>query len=144
MRMLISHRPVLPLAAHVESLWYYHGFAEAGHQERVLPNGKFQVVIDINSGRGAVSGMRSQYVVIDPAAIRSAIGIVFRPGGTCGFLEGPAEDYFNQAVPLDLVWGPQLGRLHDRLHVAITPEEKFQVIEKALHEMVQASESRLS
>src|SRR5262249_8605751 len=102
--MLVPYRSEPPLASCVEVLWYYQGFAEPGHQERVLPNGRSQVVIDLCSVHGGVSGMRSHYVVIDPAAIHAALGVVFWPGGTLPFLPGPAGDYFNQVVSLDLIW----------------------------------------
>src|SRR2546423_1418080 len=98
--MLLAHRPQSPLASYVETLWYYHGQQAAGQKERVLPNGRFQLVIDLCSGRGAVSGMRSQYVVIAPAAIQSAMGIVFQPGGARGFFDaGPRALSYRGLLP---------------------------------------------
>src|SRR5206468_6886613 len=97
----------------------------AHHTERVLPNGRFQIVIGLSAGRGAVSGMRSRSIVIEPAAIQSAMGVVFRPGGARGFFEVPANDFFNQAVPLDEVWGSQWTQLRDRLHEADTVGSKL-------------------
>src|SRR5947209_19477967 len=119
--MLLAHRPQSPLASYVETLWYYHGQQAAGQKERVLPNGRFQLVIDLCSGRGAVSGMRSQYVVIAPAAIQSAMGIVFQPGGARGFFDGGAGEFYNRVVPLDLVWGSRVRELQERLQDAVTP-----------------------
>src|SRR5439155_10336168 len=60
--MLITHRLAAPLASYVETLWYYEGFRTAPHKERVLPNGRFQMVINLSAGAGAVAGMRSRYV----------------------------------------------------------------------------------
>ena len=67
----MTHRPATPLANYVEALWYYEGSPMAPHKERVLPNGRFQIVINLLADAGAVAGMRSQYVVIEPASMQS-------------------------------------------------------------------------
>src|SRR5437660_95388 len=135
--MLLTHRPASPLAPYVETLWYYHGYQASTQKERVLPNGRFQLVIDLCSGRGAVSGMRSQYVEIAPAAIHSAMGVVFQPGGARGFFDGAAEDFYNRVVPLDLLWGWEAGELQERLQDAVTAAEKLAVLENALIQLMQ-------
>src|SRR5437588_717487 len=136
--MLLAHRPASPLASYVESLWYYnHGHQAASQRERVLPNGRFQLVIDLCSGGAAVSGMRSQYIEINPAAIQSAMGIVFKPGGAQGFLDGAAADFYNLVVPLHQVWGSRVAELQERLQVVVTATEKFTVLETALLEFMQ-------
>src|SRR5438552_8950765 len=75
--MLQTHRPAPALASYVEALWYYDGSQTTPHKERVLPNGRFQIVIGLSTGAGAVSGMRSHSIVIEPAAIPSVIGVIF-------------------------------------------------------------------
>lgn len=135
--MLLTHRPGPPLAPYVEALWYYNGYQTAHHKERVLPNGRFQIVIDLSAGLGAVSGMRSQYIVIETAAIQSVMGVIFRPGGARGFFAVPADDFYNQVVPLDAVWGPQATQLRDRLREVVTVGGKFQVLETALFQAMQ-------
>jgi AraC-like DNA-binding protein len=142
--MLLAHRPAPPLASHVEALWYYDGCQAVHHKERVLPNGRFQVVIDLSAGRGAVSGMRSQYIVIDTAVIQPVMGIVFRPGGTRGFFDVPADDFYNQVVPLDLVWGSRGTQLRDLLRDVVSVGEKFRVLEATLLQFMQrGAEHRL-
>jgi len=130
--MILIHRPGPPLASYIEALWYYDGSHTAHNTERVLPNGRFQIVIGLSAGRGAVSGMRSRSIVIEPAAIQSVMGVVFRPGGARGFFEVPANDFFNRAVPLDEVWGSQWTQLRDRLQEAATVSSKFRALETAL------------
>ena len=143
--MLLTHRPGPPLASYVEALWYYDGYQTAQHRERVLPNGKFQVVINLSAGPGAVSGMRSQYIAIETAAIQSVMGVIFRPGGARGFFEVPANDFYNRVVPVDAVWGSQAGQLRDRLREAATVAGKFQVFETALLQVMQrGAEERLA
>src|SRR5437867_7208653 len=143
--MLLTHRPGHPLASYVEALWYYDGYQTAHHKERVLPNGRFQVVINLSAGLGAVCGMRSQYIVIEPAAIQSAMGVVFRSGGARSFFEVPSHDFYNQVVPLDVVWGSQTAQLRDRLREVVTVGGKFQVFETALlRAMQRGAEQRLA
>ncbi|MCU1259724.1 MAG: transcriptional regulator, AraC family [Bryobacterales bacterium] len=143
--MLLTRRPGPPLASYVEALWYYDGCQTPHQKERVLPNGRFQVFINLTTGGGAVSGMRSRYIAIEPAAIRSVMGVVFRPGGARGFFDVPADDFYNQVVPLDAVWGSQVTRLGDRLREAASVGGKFQVLETALLQAMQrGAEERLA
>lgn len=51
--MLLTHRPEPPLSHYVEALWYYDGQQTAHHKERVLPNGRFQIVIDLSDHQRA-------------------------------------------------------------------------------------------
>src|SRR5215467_9280320 len=120
--MLRTYRPLPPLASHVEMLWYYDGDVTAHHKEYVLPNGKFQVIVDLSCGRGMVFGMQSRHSVIDPATIHSVMGVVFRPGGARGFFDAPGDHFYNQFVPLDLVWGSRVTELLDNLREADTVE----------------------
>jgi AraC-like DNA-binding protein len=140
--MLLTHRPGPLLAPYIEAVWYYDGCQTAHRRERVLPNGRFQLVVDLSSGRGTVAGMRSRYVEIDAAAIPAVMGVVFRPGGARGFFDAPAVDFYGQVVPLDAVWGAQAIRLRDRLQEAATAAQKFQVLEAALREVMDAAAER--
>jgi len=142
--MLVACRPRPPLASYVEALWHHDGSPVSHQCERVLPNGRFQIVIDLTSRRGAVSGMRSQYVEINPSAIGSVMGVVFRPGGARAFFDAPAIDFYNQIVPLDGVCGLRTTELGDRLAAAPTASEKLQLLEAVLLEaMRRAAERRL-
>ncbi len=140
--MLLTHPPGPPLASYVEALWYYDVHQTEHHRERVLPNGRFQMVIDLSTGLGAVSGMRSQSIEIETAMIRSVIGIVFRPGGARPFFEVPASDFYNQVVPLDALWGGQATHSCDRLREVLTAGEKFQLLEGALLQALQRGAER--
>jgi AraC-like DNA-binding protein len=134
---LLTRHAEPPLSSYVEALWYCDAQPAVPHQkERVLPNGRFQVVINLSCGGGAVCGLRSQYISIEPAAIQSAMGIVFRPGGARGFFAPPSSDFYNQIVPLDAVWGRSLTRLQERLAGAPTPREKLRMLEAALRQLL--------
>jgi AraC-like DNA-binding protein len=134
----LEHRPAEPLALHrvlhVEKLWYCEGYPVAHRKERVLPNGRFQLLIDLSEfhAQPLVVGMRSEYSVIQTADLQRMIGVVFRPGGARALFDWPADEFYNQEIPLDLIWGSAAGHLRDRLCEAGTPSERFRVLEAAL------------
>jgi len=131
--MLLARRPSPSLAAHVEMLWYCEGYHAAHPRERVLPNGRFQVIIDLAARCAAlVVGMHTRYSVIETAALQSIMGIVFRPGGARAFLRSPAEEYWNRHVPLEADWGLSVVELRDRLREADKPAEKLRLLEAEL------------
>jgi hypothetical protein len=99
--MQLAHHPVGRLASHVEKMWYCDGYQGVHRKERVLPNGKFQLVISLAKGplraparptgelgeiaSSLVLGIRSHFGVIDTATLKSAMGVLFRPGGARAF-----------------------------------------------------------
>jgi AraC-like DNA-binding protein len=137
--MYLEHRPANPLASFVEKLWYCGQYQAAHSKERVLPSGRFQLVIDLaeSSSPPLVVGMRSECGVIETAGLQSMIGVVFRPGGTVPFLRWSAGEYYNREVPLDLIWGTAATRLRDRLREACTPSARFRLLESALLQAIQ-------
>jgi AraC-like DNA-binding protein len=136
--MLTAHRPALPLAAWVEQLWYCESYQVAHSKERVLPNGKFQLVIDLSafSAPPLVVGIRSEFSVIETAGLQCMIGVVFRAGGARSLLGASAGEFYNREIPLDLVWGSAAARLRDQLREAPTPPQRFRLLEAALLERV--------
>jgi AraC-like DNA-binding protein len=135
--MVVVHRPQRELASFVESIWHHDGSQITQRRERVLPNGRFQIGINLASGLGAVSGLRSQSTVIEPAEIPAMMGIVFHPGGARHFLEEPADDFYNRVVPLDAVWGRRATELSGRLGESDTVESKVRVLETELLRVMQ-------
>ena len=91
--MLLTLYPGSPLSSVVECIWHYEGTSRVHGREHVLPDARFQIALDLDAGNGAVCGLRSQHVVIDPARIPSMMGVVFRPGGALGFLGASALEF---------------------------------------------------
>jgi AraC-like DNA-binding protein len=60
------------------------------------------------------------------------MGVVFWPGGARAFFDSPADSFYHDSVPLDLIWGSKAGDLRNRLREANTAVEKFRVLERAL------------
>ena len=131
--MILSRCPGLPLTPYVECVWHYECPAPLQSRERVLPDGRFQLLLNLETDAAAIAGLRSRHVVIDTARLCSVMGVVFRPGAARAFLTAPAIDFCDQAVPLDLVWGwRSTDQLLDRLREAGTAEARLRIMEEAL------------
>ena len=129
--MLYARRPGMPLAQFVDRIWYCDGYCAVHRQERVLPNGTFQLIVDLSSPIAVVAGMQSRYTVIETAALSSILGVLFRPGGARQFF-GPSDRFFNEQIALGDVWGAAAVNLRDRLGAESTPEGKMREIEAEL------------
>jgi AraC-like DNA-binding protein len=148
--MQLAHYPAGALAAYVEKIWYCDGYQGAHRKNLVLPNGRFQLVISLAEGplrapggpmgesgeiaSSLILGIRSHFCVIDTATLKSAMGVLFWPAGARAFFDGPADSFYNENVPLDLIWGSTASELRDHLREASAAAEKFHVLETALLE----------
>jgi AraC-like DNA-binding protein len=136
--MILRRCPDLPLRPYVESVWHSESPAPLQCAERVLPDGRFHLLLNLGVGGAAVAGLRSQHVVIDTARLSSVMGVVFRPGAARAFLAAPAVDFCDQVVQLDLVWGwRSADQLLDRLREARTAEARLRIVEEALADRMQ-------
>src|SRR5690349_8898094 len=114
--MLHHRRPGPLLSSFVAQFWFCEGYQAAHRAERVLPSGSFSLIVDLACGAPPiVSGMRAKSVVIETAALRSVLGVVFRPGGARPFFEAPSDEFYNRDQPLDGVWRSGVGTLVERL-----------------------------
>jgi AraC-like DNA-binding protein len=150
--MQLAHHPAGSLAAYVEKIWYCDGYQVVHRKNLVLPNGRFQLVISLAEGPlrapsgptgelGEIAlslmlGIRSHFSVIDTATLKSAMGVLFWPAGARAFFDEPADSFYNENVPLDLIWGSTASELRDHLREASSAAEKFHVLEAALLERV--------
>ena len=146
--MYVTCQPCAALASHVEKLWCCDGHLGANGKDRALPDGRFQLAVSLAEGPisaladpmrdgGGIApslliGIRSRFSIIDTAKLRSAMGVVFRPGGVHAFLNMPADAFHDKNVSLDLIWGSMVQTLRDRLRSANDPVKKFQILEVAL------------
>lgn len=130
--MVLTNRPAFPLSSVVECIWHYEGTTVVPGREHVLPNGRFQIALNLAAGEGAVCGLRSQYVVIDTAQISWVMGVVFCPGGAFGFLGASAIEFCDRSFPLDAVWGAQASLLLEQLCEAASAGERLRILEAAM------------
>jgi AraC-like DNA-binding protein len=147
--ILRRHIPAPPLDRFVEFFWYYADWDGAHPMERVLPDGTFELVINLRdesrrlfdreeSSRyttfrgGWLSGTHSQYIVIDTLPGASMIGAHFKPGGARPFLEPSAAEFQDQVIAFEAVWGGSARELRERLLAAPGPVAKFHHLEHFL------------
>jgi AraC-like DNA-binding protein len=145
------HVPGPPLDQWIDFFWFYEGFYPDHSREHVLPDGTFELVINLQdeprklfdrqdsarheSFRGAwMSGTHSGYIVIDALPNSSMMGAHFKPGGAAAFVDAPAFDLANRVVDLEALWGFGVRELRERLMEALNPESKFRILESSLLE----------
>ena len=141
--------PGEPLASYVDTFWFYEDLAVPHRRERVLPDGTFQLIINLRDEprrlferggaaqetlfRGAwISGAHSQYIVIDALPGSSMIGAHFKPGGAAAVLGLPAHELRNRVVELDGIWNAAASELREQLLAACRPDAKFRILEQWL------------
>ena len=145
---LICRTPTHPLADFVERLWLVSD-APAHWKERIAPSGTIDLGINLRENElriydpakpercrrfsgAVVSGTHIGPYVIDPRELVSVIGVHFRPGGAFPFLGTPASELADAHVDLEALWGTSAMELRERLCVAETPAERFNLLEEAL------------
>jgi AraC-like DNA-binding protein len=103
-----------------------------------LPNGRFQLILDLAAGREAsiIVGMRTRYSILETASVHSVIGVVFRPGGARPFFDRPAHEFYDRAAPLHDVWGSASCNLRDCLLEAPGPAARLRILAAELQRRV--------
>jgi AraC-like DNA-binding protein len=153
---IYRHIPRSALGQHVEWLWYYDELQADHDREHVLPDGAFDLIINLEDRprklfdrekagrfnsfkRGWLSGGHAEFLIIDVLEGATMIGAHFRPGGAARFLGLPASELCRQVVEVDAVWGAGIWEWRDRLLAARGAREKFAVFEQMLlHRMAAA------
>jgi AraC-like DNA-binding protein len=144
-----THKPGAPLAAFVDNLWLYEGYEGEHSNERILPTGTIELVINLRENElriydaeqpnrcsrfsGAiVSGAYGKGFVSDTEEEAFLIGVHFKPGGAFPFLGLPAGDLADTHVDLETLWGQSAAKLRERLCEASTAADRFQLVQQAL------------
>lgn len=143
------YTPKPPLAEYIESFWFYQDQVNVSTLERVLPNGRVGLVINLQKDLFRVydrhnhhnfqtfsgcliTGTRSEFSVIDTEQQAVTIGVAFKPGGAYPFLKLPLNQVHNYDLNLTDLWGLSGSELHEQILEAATIEAKFAVLEKIL------------
>jgi AraC-like DNA-binding protein len=145
--MILRRQSVIgPLGDFVDFFWYYKDLESSHAMEHVLPDGTFELIINLRDAprklfdrndtqrytlfqRGWLSGAHSRYIVIDALPGSSLIGAHFKPGGITPFLGISADEFRDQVVPMEALWGSSASKLRERLLTAQSPAAKFRVLE---------------
>jgi AraC-like DNA-binding protein len=141
------HVPGRPLAHYVDYLWSLSD-APSHAQERVLPSGTFELVLNLADdefriyggvepcrrlGGAIVSGPYVRPFGIDTREHASVVGAHFKPGGALPFLTVPPGAIGGAHVDLAALWGRRAAdELRERLASADSSARRFAVLEKSL------------
>lgn len=80
-----------------------------------------------------VSGMHTEFFVIDTAEQQCVMGVHFKPGGAFPFLNLPADELRNRHVALEDLWGRSAtNEVRERLLAARSLNERYRIVEDLL------------
>jgi AraC-like DNA-binding protein len=148
--MLLSRRPIAPLAAHVAQLWASERGAMPHRREYNLPTGCVDIVIPLREGQAihryadandlrgdhfqgaVVHGGQDRACQRDTGEASSVVGVHFHPGGAAAFFGGALPELRNRSVLLADLWGPSVRALRDDLMEAATPHARLLRLEAYL------------
>jgi AraC-like DNA-binding protein len=148
--MLISRRPIAPLAAFVDTLWASERSALPHARELNLPTGCVDIVIplldaqaitrfadadDLEGSRfhsGVIQGAQDRAYQRATGGASAVVGVHFKPGGAAAFFGGALPELRNRTVLLGDVWGASAEVLREDLQAAHGPRARLQRLEAYL------------
>jgi AraC-like DNA-binding protein len=105
--MLIHRSPAAALAPFVDAIWLYES-VHAHSRELVLPHGRCQLLVNLETGLAFVRGASTKPTLIDPSEMRRMVGVLFRPAGSFAITGVSAMELQDGAAALsDLI--PRVG-----------------------------------
>ena len=145
-----NYKPAGFLADFVDNFWLYEGYEAEHLNERILPTGTFELVINLREDElriysvaeqmddcsyfsgAVVSGAYGKGFVTDTEEETFIIGVHFKPGGAAPFLGVPACELADAHIDLESLWGRSANLLRERLFDAATSAERFSLLEESL------------
>src|SRR5215208_5505818 len=144
-----SRKPAVFLSDFVDNFWLYEGYEGEHANERILPTGTIELVINLRENelriydaeqpnRGSrfsgaiVSGAYGKGFITDTEEEAFIMGVHFKPGGAFPFLGPPADDLADTHVDLETLWGSSATGLRERLCGASTAAERFCLLQESL------------
>ena len=127
-------RPAPPLDDFVDVIWTCEREPEPWPQERLLPDGSVELVIDLLAppSTDVVAGPHSRFFVLDTTFRQHLVGVHFKPGGAFPFLGAPLVELRNTAAPLDALWGSIARQLRDEVGDAHTDGARCEIVSRVL------------
>jgi len=148
MRYVLRNAPP-PLDRHIEAFWYWEGDPLDRLKDTILASAGMDLLVNLaddrlrwydgpdfctsRSVRGiGIAGPSSRAIAVD-AFQRKMMGVKFRPGGAFPFFGTSISALADQRISLVDLWGPDAGRLYERLANAPAPNAKFDILIRALN-----------
>jgi AraC-like DNA-binding protein len=140
-----THVPKPPINQFIDYLWQFDG-GQLPRRERIVPSGTMELVINLREDRvsveneknqkrlsgAVVSGTYSSIFVIDAMQHESMLGVHFKPAGAFPFLGVAANELTNAHIDLVDLWGSVARELRERVCLASTQEQRFEIVEEVL------------
>jgi AraC-like DNA-binding protein len=157
--MMLSRRPVAPLAAYVHSLWAIERGPRPHPREINLPTGCMDIVIPLREGQvlrrwarngaggeqfdGAVlHGAHDRATQRDTTEASTVVGVHFKPGGAAALFGGVLPQLRNRAASLEDLCGPAARALRDDLLETTGPHARLMRVEAWLMARLASSKPR--
>src|SRR5215471_11698787 len=114
-----EYPPAPDLAEFVRCFWSLTGTAAPGAAERVLPDGRLELVVHLGDPFDLVSpagirerqpralfvGQQESHVLLEPVGRISVFGVCFHPDGAAAFARWPQQETAGRILPLEDLWG---------------------------------------
>lgn len=144
-----TFKPASFLSGFVDNVWLYEGYEAEHSNERILPSGTIELVINLHEDElriyrtdelnectrysgAVVSGPYKRGFASDTAEEAFIMGVHFKSGSAFPFLGIPADELAHAHVDLNDIWGAAARSLRDELCEAATAEERFRILQAAL------------
>jgi AraC-like DNA-binding protein len=126
-------------------------------RQRILPNGCAHLVVSLSrnyltdcsddgverrTAPGLMAGQRSVYEMVSSADLVDLAGAHFVPGAVASWLGDRADLISNRSLSLDEVWPGYTDRLRSRMWEGRSAEDRLQILEQCLAELLKAAGSR--
>jgi AraC-like DNA-binding protein len=148
--MLLTRRPIAPLAPFIDTLWANERGPLPHAREVSLPTGRFDIVIPLlerqtisrfadaqdklgDRFNGAVlQGAHDRAHQRDTQSASAVVGVHFKAGGAAAFFGGAVPELYNRTVPLDALWGVSARVLCEELREVAGPHARLLRLEAYL------------
>ena len=144
----LCYRPGPPLDEFVDHFWLIQD-GQTRRLEKILPCGATELVVNLKHNAidihhpeqpeqyrrfsGAVfSGTYSRSFICNALQHEAIMGVHFKPGGAFPFLNTSASELTNAHASLADLWGSAGHELRERLCAAVTPQQRFRIMEQVL------------
>ncbi|MEP6941025.1 MAG: AraC family transcriptional regulator [Rudaea sp.] len=144
--------PDAPLAAHVDMFWFVAGRADFARDRR-LPTGRTHLLFNLGSPallfeRDAdaavrefpacwLAGQHDTYIETGSRGDTVLLGAQFASHGAYRLLRIAQHELCGRVIGLEALLGDQVGRLHQRLLDAATPDACFALLERWLLDLLE-------
>lgn len=140
-------KPDWLLSSFVDYFWYLESHNAACYNERSLPDGSVDLVIDLAADKVVMASASNERLLLDNVLVcgphsanfvicnsleTRVVGVHFKPGGAYPFFGHPLDQLHNTLQSMDTIWGQLAGCLREELLEQPCVERMFHVLANRL------------